>query len=295
MMNNLFKCICLRKSTLKQKSSSNNYSSSCRSKQKSLSNNYSSSCRSKQKSSSNDYSSSSRSNDSTSSSRSSSSDSSSDSSMNDFTTFYSIFEANLDKVTKTIEFKNPNLSISLCVSNADKGLIQSGCFLWPASYKLSEYLLDNFIDLPLHGNIIELGCGTALSSIVLAKMIKNIKKKIYVTDRDTMVLDMAYNNAKINNCQNIIYPICIKWGKNNNISKKFINDNISLIIAADCLYNIDIVEPFLKTCQQLLMNNNETSNDESSNENLNETSNDKPTNDSLLIYLQLDMKLLKKL
>merc|ERR1712146_673797 len=69
-----------------------------------------------------------------------------------------------------------------------------GLFLWPSSFILSKYLYDNALDiLSEHTTIIELGSGTSLPSLLLIKLVEQIK-----LDQSNLHVDQKRKTTKRN-------------------------------------------------------------------------------------------------
>ncbi|SMN21983.1 similar to Saccharomyces cerevisiae YJR129C EFM3 Putative protein of unknown function [Maudiozyma saulgeensis] len=121
----------------------------------------------------------------------------------------------------------------------------TGFRTWEASLFLCEYILQNEI-LFKDQNILELGCGTGICSILLEKM--QYPQKIYVTDGDSelisnqLVRNFELNKISRDNNSNIVLQR-LWWNED-----KIPND-IDIVIGADITFDASL---FDSLCQCLL-------------------------------------------
>eukprot|EP01080_Neovahlkampfia_damariscottae_P011893 gene11893-5299_t len=113
---------------------------------------------------------------------------------------------------------------------------QVGLAMWPAGWYICELILKNR-EIFKNKNVLELGSGVGLTGIVLRKYCET--KNIYMTDYLDTVLKNCEKNNEINNVKDI--NVCkLDWEK---VSKEEIeNYNIDIILAADVLYDVTVIE-----------------------------------------------------
>lgn len=134
----------------------------------------------------------------------------------------------------------------------------TGLRTWEAALYLSNFL--NGKDSPPYKlknkTVMEIGCGTGLVSLALAKnyhrKIDNIKRLI-MTDGSTNVFDNLQETLRLNelNDSSIIQCQQLIWGENTTIE-----DDVDFLVAADITYDTRILDPLCQTIQDLFANNN---------------------------------------
>ncbi|BFZ61794.1 Protein-lysine N-methyltransferase efm6 [Saitoella coloradoensis] len=117
---------------------------------------------------------------------------------------------------------------------------KSGCggMTWRAGEVLGRYLLWRCTQDPefrarICGGkkIVEVGSGTALTGLALAKGLDLEGSKIFVTDQENMIPIMT-ENIRLNNCQDTVIPAELDWGTT--IAAEL--QEPDMVIAADCVY-----------------------------------------------------------
>lgn len=94
----------------------------------------------------------------------------------------------------------PQVRVALHIVDETAGALQSGHYLWPASSSLAEYIMDNFNGMSSLSsfrephNVLELGAGSALVSLVALQVFSESLQCISVTDHDPGTLERARDN-----------------------------------------------------------------------------------------------------
>lgn len=107
----------------------------------------------------------------------------------------------------------------------DGGAKGCGGHIWPAGDLLARYAINK----KFGGKIVELGSGTGLTGLALAKA--NPSAHVYITDQD-MMLPLMENNIQINELQHQVEAKVLDWGEP---LPAFCKD-VDVILAADCVY-----------------------------------------------------------
>jgi len=139
----------------------------------------------------------------------------------------------------------------------DKSMISKGTTglrTWEASLRLSEYFIQN-PQICQNKNIIELGAGVGLLSLICAKL---GAKSILATDVNHDVLQRLQQNIKANQLllesENCTIPKVEKldWNEKNLDMSEY--QDLDLIICADVIYNPENIEPFVNILSIFLKN-----------------------------------------
>lgn len=134
----------------------------------------------------------------------------------------------------------------------------TGLRTWEAALYLSNFLNDgpeppyDFRD----SNVLELGCGTGLTSLALAKNYQHNYgsiRQIVMTDGSTSVFDNLYETLKLNNLQNEANIRCqqLIWGDDLNIQ-----EDIDFLIGADITFDSTLLETLCFTINDFFVNKN---------------------------------------
>jgi len=103
---------------------------------------------------------------------------------------------------------------------------------WPGSFALAEYLLNNY---SLEGKrILELGCGTAATGIALERA----GATVVCTDYDSLALEMAGYNARLNGCRSITMSF-LDWYSPD------LNGRFDLIVGSEVVYFEKSFDPLI--------------------------------------------------
>ncbi|CAD5208345.1 unnamed protein product [Bursaphelenchus xylophilus] len=137
----------------------------------------------------------------------------------------------------------------------------TGLSTWSAAYLLSNYLLQLQNDLQASADsnrefrILELGAGCGLAGIAVASHFPNIR--LTTTDCDENVLQQLKANVKNNfGEENFIHEVReLDWLKTS--ENDVINEKFGMIIAADVIYDPELLEAFLNTVTLVLRRNSE--------------------------------------
>ena len=128
------------------------------------------------------------------------------------------------------------------VQKAPLDSISTGTTLYLSSQLLAHYLQET---LPRGTNAIEVGAGTGLVSIALSQL----GWKVYATDLLNVIEDVLSPNVSQNGGNIVVREL--DWCKNNsewNDSKGF---NFDLIVCADGIYSMELLEPLINTLKML--------------------------------------------
>lgn len=154
---------------------------------------------------------------------------------------------------KVFSYDKPEKLLKLhCSDNMLKG--NTGCHEWEAGFRLAELLL-NAPHLIKDSCILELGAGTGQASIVAHRI---GAKRVICTDGDACALENCRKNMKMNGIES---PDCrlLRWEDDNLTNEDQIYYKASdVVIAADIVYNPDII-PSLLSILCRLMNEKKTS------------------------------------
>lgn len=137
------------------------------------------------------------------------------------------------------------------------GANTTGLRTWEAALYLSNFLNDTN-SLPYdfkRKTILELGCGTGLLSLAMAKCYHNKVgnvNKIIMTDGSTNVFDNISETMNLNGLANSEVIRCqqLIWGEDSTIT-----ENIDYMVAADITFDSRILEPLCITINELFENN----------------------------------------
>ena len=116
-------------------------------------------------------------------------------------------------------------------------------YVWPCARIFSDYLCSNRSKFN-NKSVLELGSGTGICGIVAAKL----GCKVLLTDKDDKSLELAKENAEINNVD--VEAIPLIWGDPHWNNSTGINPDI--IISSDCFYNENDIEDILYTVWSIL-------------------------------------------
>jgi predicted nicotinamide N-methyase len=172
----------------------------------------------------------------------------------------------------------------------DPGAVQSGHYLWPAALPLCDYLLSIYDGskqkgLPEIKSVLELGAGTALTSLFALQLFHDTLEFLVSTDRDPGVLERARDNYEttmmelydqadseegqesvINEIASILVEfIPLEWGQpkqfeyleqllksDHNFLKTDPPIVFDLVLGSDLIYCVEVVEPLLRTAKEAI-------------------------------------------
>jgi len=155
-------------------------------------------------------------------------------------------EASLDTVTLDLQYVDE-----------ESGISQSGVYLWPGSFSLNEYIIDNWRVLP-HERVIELGAGIGSTGLVCRTLQADEKGAVVViTDREDQILRVVDENAARNHLS--IGTCRLDWGDSpdgvsslQSLRKKFGSQGFSLIVGSECYYDLSRIGELFWTASRLL-------------------------------------------
>lgn len=149
---------------------------------------------------------------------------------------------------KLIEIPFPELCPSPLIVKQNFQLGKGGIF-WDGSYFISKYLLSNLFNQNTHiKNILELGAGTALPSLVSL-----VKGNFNVVTTDIpklipMIKDIMEMNKQIINKDSKSFVTELSWEKKSDIEKvqKYMNNKpFDLIIGSELIYLDDLFDDLI--------------------------------------------------
>lgn len=172
----------------------------------------------------------------------------------DFGAIGFMFDAEHSKETRIVTFL-PNITISVKTIGDQPGHVQSGQYLWPASHAAAKYVIKHWNSLQCE-TIMELGAGCGLTGLVVSKL-DGVKSVIF-TDYDPGSLDLISDNVKLNSFDsNVGFHVhFLQWGKEVPDSVRsqcsYPAEGFRLILGADLLYCVEVVEPLFASVSRLL-------------------------------------------
>ena len=127
----------------------------------------------------------------------------------------------------------------------------TGLHIWEASSFLAEYFLENTNSLFKDGEtILELGAGLGLASLALAKVHNHLK--IIVSDFEVSILEILKEICLLNNSLSEVKTCFLDWNNPEGFFEARSNDAssgsltcVDWIIAADVIYDPELISPFL--------------------------------------------------
>lgn len=127
-----------------------------------------------------------------------------------------------------------------------------GLYIWPCAPVLAWYLWLHQSELKKGSRVLELGAGTALPGLLLAKLGHQ------VTLSDSLVLPHTLDNcreaAKCNELQEKVQVIGLSWGITTTSLLK-LRGKVDFIIGSDLFFDPSVFEPLIVTVKWLLDNN----------------------------------------
>ncbi|KMP00880.1 hypothetical protein CIHG_10322 [Coccidioides immitis H538.4] len=111
---------------------------------------------------------------------------------------------------------------------------KEGCggHIWPAGMVLSKYMLRKHSEDLLGKRIVELGAGSGLVALAVARGCK-IDSPIYVTDQKPM-LPLIEENIILNDLSGSVVAALLDWGDSDALTT--LPSHPEVILAADCVY-----------------------------------------------------------
>jgi len=135
---------------------------------------------------------------------------------------------------------------NLVIEQGSIGPSATGEALWNAAHLLSDYLATKLGPDYFRGKrVIELGCGTALPSIVAAKL---GAASVVATDIAPEVVARARRNVELNKAGVQVQELA--WG--NSIADEDIAGSFDVVLASDVLWVLGTWRPFSLTVRDLL-------------------------------------------
>lgn len=172
----------------------------------------------------------------------------------------------------------------LDIVDDEPGATQSGHYLWPASTILAQFLVNNYPSEFEPITVVELGAGNGLPSCIARQLWAAKLQCLVVTDHDPSTLQRARNNYnmtlesltdEVNSTRDAPLKIPIEsldriptwfesleWGKEfdvQSLQELIVNNtcpqqqHIDIILGADLIYDVSVVEPLLRTVRLLIL------------------------------------------
>ncbi|CAD5205487.1 unnamed protein product [Bursaphelenchus okinawaensis] len=156
-------------------------------------------------------------------------------------------------------FLHPKLQSPLIIEEKNQAISQgtTGLSTWGAAYLLSNYLIQTSEvtsnlnkDHPL--KVLELGAGCGLAGLSLAKAFMSIQ--LTTTDCDMNVLVQLRKNVLLNFGEEQRVKVAeLDWFKSE--KNEVLKEEFDVVIAADVIYDPEILEAFLNTVTLILKRN----------------------------------------
>lgn len=141
-----------------------------------------------------------------------------------------------------------NLKALFSASSTDHDL--TGQIVWPASYLLATFLVENRNVLLTEGvTILELGAGTGLVGLIAAKIIQS-PSKVTITDGNPIVMDLLRENIYLNFNEEKPLATNLEWGCD--IPEEILKKEFNLILGSDVIFWPDQIRPLFLCLQSLL-------------------------------------------
>lgn len=162
-----------------------------------------------------------------------------------------MFDAEARK--EQIEICLQGIKILLKLIDEEPGHVQSGQYLWPASYCLSNHLITCWDNLKAE-NVLELGAGVGMGGILCSRLAG--VKTVTLTDYDPGSLELLNDNIELNAVDNS-QTSCkckssfLQWGSDISPDSDIFMNHYDLIIGSDLLYCTGVVNPLLKTVARI--------------------------------------------
>ena len=170
-----------------------------------------------------------------------------------------LFDQNEPKVLKTFDFSDTISIQVLSAEDKEPGALQSGIFLWPASYALCEFLCGEFDENWC--SVVEFGAGCGLVGLTAAKLLQNrkIKGKVIFTDRDWVSLKIIKSSVKANKFLKDIITIeqkILKWtlGKPE-AQEEIVFQSADLALGSDLMYSTESALALISTVFRVMPKN----------------------------------------
>lgn len=129
----------------------------------------------------------------------------------------------------------------------------TGQLIWPVSTLLAHYLASPIGEkLVKNRNVVELGAGCALPSIVASSNAKHV----VLTDGNELVMDLMKKNTRFVQCPSSVRQLV--WGNRQHLKdvmKCSPDGCVDVVIAADVVQWPAVVEPLVHTIKALLWRN----------------------------------------
>jgi ETFB lysine methyltransferase len=150
---------------------------------------------------------------------------------------------NFDELFNLLVIEQGNSQISL------DDFIPYWTELWPSAKGLSNFIAENW-HIIKDKNIIEIGCGLGLPSLISAKL---GAQKVVATDLIEDALDHVILNASLNGVSELVEVKIVDW------TKMEVSDwsSFDVILAADIIYEKRFVEEFINFISKIISSHQE--------------------------------------
>ncbi|KAL6944478.1 hypothetical protein ACO0RG_001215 [Hanseniaspora osmophila] len=165
-------------------------------------------------------------------------------------------------------FKDSGISLHTPIHIQTDSAPGCGGKIWESGEMMCDYIIEKLMDpeskfSKLHENryrnIIELGTGTGIVSLLLGELHNEGYTNFDNVDATdiTALLPLLEENIKHNNMENIIHAKELWWGQAID-KKEFDLNKVDLILAADCVYHECLFEILIETFMNLTEVNQDT-------------------------------------
>ncbi|KAM5443964.1 Protein-lysine N-methyltransferase efm6 [Microsporum ferrugineum] len=127
--------------------------------------------------------------------------------------------------------------------------LKEGCGgqIWPAGVVLSKYMIENHASDLLGKTIIELGSGSGLVGLAVARGCAT-DSPVYITDQMAM-FPLMQQNIELNGLTGVVHAALLDWGDEEAVRAL---PKAKVILAADCVYFEPAFPLLLSTLEALL-------------------------------------------
>lgn len=138
----------------------------------------------------------------------------------------------------------------LDMMNLSNGVHDATCHcVWTGAFLLIEVMND--LESYMQDKVIELGSGTGIGGLAVAKMStpSSVVRSVLLTDADPEALALCQRNIEHNNLQQRVSTCQLAWGE---ALSEELEGNFQTVLATDVLYDIGLLPKLLKTAHDCL-------------------------------------------
>lgn len=141
----------------------------------------------------------------------------------------------------------------------DSSIVEGGGIIWDAARVMLHFLskkvhgFSDYLGEAKLGTIVELGAGTGVAGLALAKLFSD-SHRVILTEYSSGCLELMKESIKINGLQERVKQVPMKWGREEaqGLLKTEIGDSmVDLIIGTDLVYDSSLFEPLCDTIEAL--------------------------------------------